>query len=250
MRCKEVVKFVYCPVTTKRSVLSAEGGKLGALCSAQEILRNSSASASGTLGRAGLMRGSYRFVVLSVLAFLVSFDSLAQQENRTDSLKRNEKRFNNNVFVEGGGGSIYYSIGYERDFNLTQKNALHRMYFGTEMSYLGVDTKTPNDMNVNFMLGYLYGRKHCLDTELGLIWRINVNPFPHDISDQIDRKMAGLSYRLTFSSMYSIGIGYRYDGFKRFGFRVKPMYIFKYDFDLNYLSFSLPYFDTAIYFKF
>jgi hypothetical protein len=105
-------------------------------------------------------------------------------------------------------------------------------------------------MNANVTLGYLYGETHRLDVEIGLIWRINLNPFPDEIWEQLDRKQMGLPYRLTFSSVYSVGVGYRYDGLKRFGFRLKPMYIFKYDFDLKYLALSFPYFDTAIYFKF
>jgi len=186
---------------------------------------------------------------------LVHFSLLcAGQQIQTDSISADStivpKEFRNNVFLEGGGGSIFYSIGYERLVRLGRKNRLHHITIGSELSYLGINTKTPNDMNVNVTLGYLYGKDHRLDAEVGLIWRINLSPYPDRISEQIDRKRRGLSYRLTFSSVYSIGVGYRYDGLKRFGFRLKPMYIFKYDFDLKYLALSIPYFDTAIYFKF
>ena len=47
---QEVV--VYCPAATKRSVLSAKGGKLGALCSIEETLRKTATSAAGTLSPA------------------------------------------------------------------------------------------------------------------------------------------------------------------------------------------------------
>jgi hypothetical protein len=186
-------------------------------------------------------------VILTMLMIALGFQYATCQQQ--DSVKVPVKEYRNNVFVEGGGGSIFYSVGYERWINLKKQNRLHHLTVGTELSYLGVKTQTPSDMNANITLGYLYGEKHRLDTEIGLIWRINLNPYPDNIAEQLERKRNGMPHRLTFSSFYSIGIGYRYDGLKRIGFRLKPMYIFKYDFDENYLSLSLPYFDTAVYFK-
>jgi len=197
------------------------------------------------------MKGLYRFGAFVGFLVMVQFNTIAQQleVDSTITTKANNKvRYMNNVFVELGGSGGFYNLGYER--TLFKKNKI-ALYNGIEISYRKIHPSiTDYDMVVGMnLLGFTYGTTHQLDAELSVAWAINFSPFPSSISQQLERKRKGQPHSLTFSSMNSIGLGYRYNIKKRWLIRSKILYMFKYDFDLNHY-FNSPWFDIGMGFKF
>lgn len=155
---------------------------------------------------------------------------------------------NNAVLFELGGAGGLYSIGYERVF-VTSRNrywqGVSSIDFGNFGKFWIFDVHMTSSVNASV----IYGKKHRAEVEIGWVWIMDFD-VPFNLSEQRHNKLYGTHYRVTFRTLNTIGAGYRYSISEKWEVKSKPMWVFKYDFDYEKMTWSSFWMDFSILYKF
>lgn len=180
-------------------------------------------------------------VGISLLITLFSL-SMSAQVN-TDSSVQYLPRYMNNVFVEGGG-SFWYSVGYER-LLYRFKDSNFSLYTNHDFGYY-----PGNVLHSDFGLGVAYGKRHQLDLEISGLTYWNLEQPLSELPMQLEYKRNRQHYVLPVEGFSSVGIGYRVTILRRLLLRAKPLFIFKYDFVFERVTEKRFWFSVAIGYQF
>jgi hypothetical protein len=190
----------------------------------------------------------FGLIILNVVFLFPSPVSGQKELKDSVNITTDEKVYFNNVFIEIGGTSGFYNLGYERIYFSKNQVSLSS---GIEWSYrkLHPSISDPHMVFGLNLLGFTYGKKHQVELELGMTWGIDMTPTPGTIAQQLERKRQRLPTEPTFTSSNSVGLGYRYNLKQRWLLRCKFLYIFKYD--LEYREYwHQPWGDIGFGYKF
>jgi len=202
------------------------------------------------------MGGLYRFSVLA--GCLIAMQSYCFGQKATgDSLMNSTQipatRHNNSVFFEIGGAGLYYSLGYERTIFRDKTNYWH-LLMSLDAAYYGKIRmgilRSPFHMMSSLNISITYGRRHKVEAELGLVIGADFDVPLSELSQQLHDKVHGGGYDVTFKTLNTFGLGYRFEITDSWGIRSKPQIRFKYDFEFKEWQFGYFWMDIAVFYKF
>jgi hypothetical protein len=202
------------------------------------------------------MRGLYRFGYIVGLLVLIQTYCKAQTAT-SDSIIPSKSlemlKKNNSVFFELGGAGLYYSLGYERTV-FRDKTNHWCLFMSLDAAYYGkIKTgilRSPFHMMSSLNISATYGKRHKAEVELGWVIGADFDVPLSELSQQLHDKVHGGGYDVTFTTLNTFGLGYRFEINDSWGIRSKPQVKFKYDIEFKEWQFGYFWMDIGTYYKF